>query len=151
MSHRFFGWSSACEHSPPLSSPSFFFFFFLSTFSPRGTDDATQDDVISKKMQLFRWVEPQHFDIVSSPLHGTYFKSAQDGWSFCEFVSGIGVGKIIIFYFILFFSTELLKLNKYKAPRDKIICILNCCKVIFDILFNSSFLFFIIILFYFIF
>ena len=28
-------------------------------------------------------------------------------------------------------STELLKINHYKAPRDKIICILNCCKVIF--------------------
>jgi hypothetical protein len=27
--------------------------------------------------------------------------------------------------------TELLKINHYKAPRDKMICILNCCKVIF--------------------
>jgi hypothetical protein len=26
---------------------------------------------------------------------------------------------------------ELLKINNYKAPRDKLICILNCCKVIF--------------------
>lgn len=26
---------------------------------------------------------------------------------------------------------ELLKINHYKAPRDKMICILNCCKVIF--------------------
>lgn len=26
---------------------------------------------------------------------------------------------------------ELLKINHYKAPRDKLICILNCCKVIF--------------------
>ena len=29
--------------------------------------------------------------------------------------------------------TELLKINHYKAPRDKIICILNCCKVIFGV------------------
>jgi hypothetical protein len=28
-------------------------------------------------------------------------------------------------------SAELLKINHYKAPRDKMICILNCCKVIF--------------------
>ncbi len=28
-------------------------------------------------------------------------------------------------------KTELLKINHYKAPRDKMICILNCCKVIF--------------------
>ncbi len=27
--------------------------------------------------------------------------------------------------------TELLKMNHYKAPRDKLICILNSCKVIF--------------------
>jgi hypothetical protein len=26
---------------------------------------------------------------------------------------------------------ELLKINHYKAPRDKMICVLNCCKVIF--------------------
>ena len=26
---------------------------------------------------------------------------------------------------------ELVKINHYKAPRDKLICILNCCKVIF--------------------
>lgn len=26
---------------------------------------------------------------------------------------------------------ELLKINGYRAPRDKVICILNCCKVIF--------------------
>lgn len=31
--------------------------------------------------------------------------------------------------------TELVKINHYKAPRDKLICILNCCKVIFGLLF----------------
>jgi hypothetical protein len=29
--------------------------------------------------------------------------------------------------------TELLKINHYKAPRDKLICVLNCCKVIFGL------------------
>lgn len=28
-------------------------------------------------------------------------------------------------------GVELLKINGYRAPRDKVICILNCCKVIF--------------------
>ena len=28
-------------------------------------------------------------------------------------------------------AIELVKINHYKAPRDKLICILNCCKVIF--------------------
>ena len=29
------------------------------------------------------------------------------------------------------FNSELLKIRNYRAPRDKVICILNCCKVIF--------------------
>lgn len=28
-------------------------------------------------------------------------------------------------------TPELLKIKSYRAPRDKIICVLNCCKVIF--------------------
>lgn len=31
----------------------------------------------------------------------------------------------------MFTSVELMKINGYRAPRDKVICILNCCKVIF--------------------
>lgn len=33
---------------------------------------------------------------------------------------------------------ELLKINHYKAPRDKMICILNCCKVIFGLIRHIS-------------
>ncbi len=33
---------------------------------------------------------------------------------------------------------ELVKINHYKAPRDKLICILNCCKVIFGLLFSTT-------------
>ena len=29
------------------------------------------------------------------------------------------------------FVSELLKIKTYRAPRDKVICVLNCCKVIF--------------------
>lgn len=31
-------------------------------------------------------------------------------------------------------AVELLKIKSYRAPRDKIICVLNCCKVIFGLL-----------------
>ncbi|KAI1450379.1 hypothetical protein F5Y02DRAFT_426607 [Annulohypoxylon stygium] len=31
-------------------------------------------------------------------------------------------------------SDKLLKIKSYRAPRDKIICVLNCCKVIFGLL-----------------
>jgi Vacuolar sorting protein 9 (VPS9) domain len=30
-------------------------------------------------------------------------------------------------------------MNLYKAPRDKLVCILNCCKVINNLLVNASF------------
>ncbi|KAM3229628.1 hypothetical protein ACQJBY_060450 [Aegilops geniculata] len=33
---------------------------------------------------------------------------------------------------------ELQKINMYKAPRDKLACILNCCKVINNLLMNAS-------------
>ena len=33
---------------------------------------------------------------------------------------------------------ELQKINRYKAPRDKLVCILNCCKVISNLLLNAS-------------
>jgi Rab5 GDP/GTP exchange factor len=33
---------------------------------------------------------------------------------------------------------ELQKINLYKAPRDKLACILNCCKVINNLLLNAS-------------
>ena len=33
---------------------------------------------------------------------------------------------------------EISKINGYRAPRDKVICILNCCKVIFGLLKNSK-------------
>lgn len=33
---------------------------------------------------------------------------------------------------------ELQKINMYKAPRDKLLCILNFCKVINNLLLNGS-------------
>lgn len=39
--------------------------------------------------------------------------------------------------FVDFARRELNKINQYKAPRDKLICILNCCKVIFGECFYS--------------
>lgn len=35
-------------------------------------------------------------------------------------------------------KTELLKIKSYRAPRDKIICVLNCCKVIFGTLISLA-------------
>ena len=35
-------------------------------------------------------------------------------------------------------NLEIRKVNAYRAPRDKIICILNCCKVIFGLLRHAT-------------
>lgn len=50
--------------------------------------------------------------------------------------------RTIIHTFIIPFwqlaQKELQKINMYKAPRDKLVCILNCCKVINNLLLNAS-------------
>ncbi len=33
---------------------------------------------------------------------------------------------------------ELQKINQYKAPRDKLVCVLNCCRVINNLLAASA-------------
>lgn len=40
--------------------------------------------------------------------------------------------------FLQLAQKELQKINMYKAPRDKLVCILNCCKVINNLLLNAS-------------
>ncbi|KDQ06115.1 hypothetical protein BOTBODRAFT_39806 [Botryobasidium botryosum FD-172 SS1] len=85
------------------------------TFTPRIdgtahrvlTDDLERDHVLSQRIRLFEWVSEEHLDVpVSEGSRG----------------------------FINFAEQELLKINHYKAPRDKLICLLNCCKVIFGLI-----------------
>ncbi|KAI0683776.1 hypothetical protein BC835DRAFT_1393751 [Cytidiella melzeri] len=74
---------------------------------PITTDDLERDRVLEQRIALFKWVEPHHLDIPDG--HG------REG-------------------FLMFAQQELLKVNHYKAPRDKLICILNSCKVIFGLI-----------------
>ncbi len=74
---------------------------------PVQTDDLERDEVLIQKMRLFEWVEEKHLDL---PV-GEHSKG-----------------------FIDFGVAELLKINHYKAPRDKLICILNCSKVVFGLI-----------------
>ncbi|KAH9951048.1 hypothetical protein B0H21DRAFT_685467 [Amylocystis lapponica] len=74
---------------------------------PITVDDLDRDRVLSQRIALFGWIEPKHLDVPEGP--------GSDG-------------------FVMFAQQELLKINHYKAPRDKLICILNCCKVIFGLL-----------------
>ncbi|KPM43893.1 hypothetical protein AK830_g2663 [Neonectria ditissima] len=71
-------------------------------------EDVERDDIIAQKINIYGWVREDHLDIPAVGDSGRRFlKLAQQ---------------------------ELLKIKSYRAPRDKIICVLNCCKVIFGLL-----------------
>ncbi|RDA85380.1 hypothetical protein CP532_6403 [Ophiocordyceps camponoti-leonardi (nom. inval.)] len=71
-------------------------------------EDMERDDVLTQKINIYGWVKEEHLDIPAIGDSGRRFlKLAQQ---------------------------ELLKIKAYRAPRDKIICVLNCSKVIFGLL-----------------
>ncbi|KAF3766825.1 hypothetical protein M406DRAFT_337748 [Cryphonectria parasitica EP155] len=75
-------------------------------------EDVERDEVVAQKINIYGWVREEHLDIQQVGDSGKRFlKLAQQ---------------------------ELLKIKSYRAPRDKIICILNCCKVIFGLLKHSK-------------
>ncbi|XP_022773193.1 vacuolar protein sorting-associated protein 9A-like [Durio zibethinus] len=75
-------------------------------------DDVKQDEQLSEKMSLVQqFVRPENLDIKPTFQNETSWLLAQK---------------------------ELQKINMYKAPRDKLVCILNCCKVINNLLLNAS-------------
>ncbi|KAJ5089529.1 hypothetical protein N7532_008213 [Penicillium argentinense] len=75
-------------------------------------EDIERDDILAQKIRIYSWVSEEHLDIPP--------------------VSGSGRR------FLSLAQQELLKINGYRAPRDKVICILNCCKVIFGLLKNTK-------------
>lgn len=87
---------------------------------PITADDLERDRVLSQRIALFGWVEEKHLDIPEGEGSKGFLMFAQQGKIIfvdsCKPTHGL---------------VELLKMNHYKAPRDKLICILNCCKVIF--------------------
>ncbi|WVQ71948.1 hypothetical protein IAR50_001490 [Cryptococcus sp. DSM 104548] len=77
---------------------------------PITTDDLERDAVFQQRVRLFGWIREKHLDVP-------------------EGEAAVG--------FLGFAEQELLKINHYKAPRDKMICVLNCCKVIFGLIRNT--------------
>ncbi|KAJ5217364.1 hypothetical protein N7468_010372 [Penicillium chermesinum] len=75
-------------------------------------EDIERDEILAQKIRIYSWVKEEHLDIPP--------------------VSGGGRR------FLNLAQQELLKINGYRAPRDKVICILNCCKVIFGLLKNTK-------------
>lgn len=75
-------------------------------------EDVERDEVLAQKVRIYKWVKEDHLDI--KPV-------GDKGRKFLHLA-----------------QQELLKIKSYRAPRDKVICILNCCKVIFGFLRTSK-------------
>jgi Rab5 GDP/GTP exchange factor len=68
-------------------------------------EDVERDEILAQKINIYGWIREEHLDIPPVGDSGRRFlRLAQQ---------------------------ELLKIKSYRAPRDKIICVLNSCKVIF--------------------
>lgn len=85
-------------------------------------EDIERDEILGQKVRIYGWVQEEHLDIPPVGSNGRRFLIlAQQGKSLGTH-SSLSRTDIEI---------ELLKIKTYRAPRDKIICVLNCCKVIF--------------------
>ncbi|AAS51570.1 ADL349Wp [Eremothecium gossypii ATCC 10895] len=79
---------------------------------PEHAADLEQDEQLKAKIAEYRFLAPEHLEIPDtlSPK---------------------------LSRFVDLSVAELAKINQYKAPRDKIVCILNACKIIFGLLKHS--------------
>lgn len=75
------------------------------------TEDLDRDKILSDKIGIYSWIREAHLDIPDGPLNERF----------------LGLAGI-----------EISKMDLFRAPRDKIICVLNCCKVIFGLLRNAG-------------
>lgn len=72
-------------------------------------NDVLGDEQLKSKIDEFKFITPEHLDIIG-PIKGNLDK------------------------FVKISGRELSKINNFKSPRDKMVCVLNSCKVIFGIL-----------------
>ncbi|KAG6918954.1 hypothetical protein DXG01_010193 [Tephrocybe rancida] len=91
---------------------------------PITADDLERDRVLSQRIALFGWIEERHLDIPEGEGSAGFLLFAHQGLNL----------RVSALCLLLNSFSELLKINHYKAPRDKLICILNCCKVIYGLI-----------------
>lgn len=71
-------------------------------------EDVERDEVLAQKIRIYGWIKEEHLDIKPFDEKGQRF--------------------------IRIAQQELSKIKSYRAPRDKVICVLNSCKVLFGFL-----------------
>jgi Rab5 GDP/GTP exchange factor len=90
-------------------------------------EDVERDDVLAQKVRIYGWVREEHLDIKPLGDKGRKFLNLAQQGKFYNYKARCVAITIADHY------AELLKIKSYRAPRDKVICVLNCCKVIFGL------------------
>ncbi|CAE6470703.1 unnamed protein product [Rhizoctonia solani] len=102
------------------------------------TDDLERDRVLKQRIALFQWIRPEHLDIPMKLKDQEEKESVPPGQPAAESTSPASAEKFadseISMGFLLFAQQEMNKIDHYKAPRDKLICVLNSSKVIFGLI-----------------
>jgi hypothetical protein len=111
------------------------FFFdtcFFSCFSP-SVDDLERDKAIFRTFASLQFITPTHLDINERHHDEEKFQQAIEGVLIRFHISYTPHVLTSVLY-----DSEIRKINAYKAPRDKLVCILNACKIIYSILNKAS-------------
>lgn len=86
-------------------------------------EDIERDEILAQKVRIYGWVQEKHLDIPRVGDSGRRFLILAEQGEASHLSRQLQFKSDI--------PTELLKIKTYRAPRDKVICVLNCCKVIF--------------------
>ncbi|OBA19626.1 hypothetical protein METBIDRAFT_23652, partial [Metschnikowia bicuspidata var. bicuspidata NRRL YB-4993] len=81
------------------------------------SQDLSDDREFSAQIEKFSWILGVHLDVNLDDLSERKRRASKDDVDYMEYA-----------------ARELNKINDYRAPRDKIICILNACKILFSLL-----------------
>ncbi|MED6167248.1 Vacuolar protein sorting-associated protein 9A, variant 3 [Stylosanthes scabra] len=84
---------------------------FSRTFAASPEDSRTDNDISEKICLLQTFLKPEHLDIPALLRNEASWLLAQK---------------------------ELRKINGFKSPREKLLCIMNCCRVINNLLLNAT-------------
>lgn len=102
------------------------------TFAIKAEEKKQDEEIQNKICALQLFVRPSNLDVPGSFQEDDTFQ--------------VGYGCLgMVLSHDLFFSTlfqqavqEIQKLTSFKAPKDKLVCIMNCCKLLNTVLVNSA-------------
>lgn len=87
--------------------------------------DAERDEALSQRLSALSFVRPEHLEIPAS--HAGLEETGGGSCGSSTSTSSSAAARALALA-----QRELSKVNAFKAPRDKLVCILNACRVISD-------------------